>query len=153
MTTLIHRLGAGISQGIGTGGRDLHEAVGGLATLQVLSWLARDPETHVIGLVSKAPSGAVARRVLEAAGATGKPVVAYLPGWSGKVPASVLSAATLEATALACVSRLRERLPGANIRTFAMIRTMTNPSEFRGMLDPCTGTIRLSGDGSTTRAP
>jgi FdrA protein len=112
VTTLIHRLGAGISQGIGTGGRDLHEAVGGLATLQVLSWLARDPETHVIGLVSKAPSGAVARRVLEAAGATGKPVVAYLPGWSGKVPASVLSAATLEATALACVQALGRKRPG-----------------------------------------
>ena len=37
--------------------------MGGLATLQVLSWLARDPETRVIGLVSKAPSAAVAEPV------------------------------------------------------------------------------------------
>src|SRR5262249_42827684 len=97
---------------IGTGGRDLHEAVGGLATLQVLSWLARDPETRVIGLVSKAPSAAVGKRVLEAAGATGKPVGAYLPGWRGGAPASVRSAPTLEAIALGCVQALGRKRAG-----------------------------------------
>jgi FdrA protein len=112
VSSLIHRLGAGVSQGIGTGGRDLHEAVGGLATLQVLSWLARDPETRVIGLVSKAPSVAVAERVLEAAGAAGKPVVAYLPGWRGATPAGVLSVATLEAAALGCIRALGRKRPG-----------------------------------------
>jgi FdrA protein len=111
VASLIHRLGAGVSQGIGTGGRDLHEAVGGLATLQVLSWLARDPETHVIGLVSKAPSAAVAERVLAAAGAAGKPVVAYLPGWRGTPPDGVLSVATLEAAALGCVQALGHKKP------------------------------------------
>jgi FdrA protein len=119
VTSLIHRLGAGISQGIGTGGRDLHEAVGGLSTLQALSWLGRDPETRVIGLVSKAPSAAVAARVLEVAGATGKPVVAYLPGFHGAPPASVLSVATLEAAAVGCVrmlGRKRPRLDGRSGR-------------------------------------
>ena len=111
VASLIHRLGAGISQGIGTGGRDLHEAVGGVATLQVLSWLAGDPETRVIGLVSKAPSASVAGQVLEAAGAAGKPVVAYLPGWRGTPPGSVQSVATLEAAALACVQALGQRRP------------------------------------------
>jgi hypothetical protein len=106
VSSLIHQLGAGISQGIGTGGRDLHEAVDGLATLQVLSWLARDPETRVIGLVSKAPSGAVAARVLAAAVMSDKPVVAYLPGWQGTPPPSVVMAATLEAAALGCVRAL-----------------------------------------------
>jgi FdrA protein len=112
VSSLVHRLGAGVSQGIGTGGRDLHDAVGGLATLQVLSWLARDPETHVIGLVSKASSAAVAARVLKAAGASGKPVVAYLPGWRGATPAGVLSVATLEAAALGCVQALGHKRPG-----------------------------------------
>jgi succinyl-CoA synthetase alpha subunit len=112
VASLIHRLGAGVSQGIGTGGRDLHEAVGGLATLQVLSWLARDPETRVIGLVSKAPSAAVAARVLEAAAASGKPVVAYLAGWRGTPPAGVLSVSTLEAAALACVRALGHKKAG-----------------------------------------
>jgi succinyl-CoA synthetase alpha subunit len=112
VASLVHRLGAGVSQGIGTGGRDLDDAVGGLATLQVLSWLARDPETRVIGLVSKAPSPGVAERVLEAARATGKPVVAYLSGWRRATPTGVLGVATLEAAALACVRALGRRTPG-----------------------------------------
>jgi FdrA protein len=112
VTSLIHRLGAGVSQGIGTGGRDLHDAVGGLATLEALARLARDPETHVIGVVAKAPSPAVAARVLEAARATGKPVVACLAGWRGAPPPGVLSVATLDAAALGCVRALGRRAPG-----------------------------------------
>jgi FdrA protein len=111
VSTLIHRLGAGISQGIGTGGRDLHEAVDGLATLQVLTWLARDPETRVIGIVSKAPSKAVAARVLAAAVMSDKPVVAYLPGWQGTPPPGVVMAGTLEAAAVECVRQLGRKRP------------------------------------------
>jgi len=112
VSSLIHRLGGGVSQGIGTGGRDLHEAVGGLTTLQVLAWLGRDPETQVIGLLSKAPSSAVAERVLDAARALGKPVVAYLPGWPGPPPAGVLSVLTLEEAALGLVRALGTEVPG-----------------------------------------
>lgn len=106
VSSLVHRLGAGVSHGIGTGGRDLDATVGGLTTLQALSWLARDPETRVIGLVSKASSPDVAARVLAAARATGKPVVACLSGWSDAPPSGVEKVGTLEAAALACVKAL-----------------------------------------------
>jgi FdrA protein len=111
VSSLVHRLGAGVSQGIGTGGRDLHEDVDGLATLQALSWLARDRETRVIGIVSKAPSSPVAARVLAAAVMSDKPVVAYLPGWHGTPPSGVSSVATLEAAALGCVKALGRKQP------------------------------------------
>jgi FdrA protein len=117
VSSLIHRLGGGISQGIGTGGRDLREEVGGLATLQALAWLGKDADTRVIGLLSKAPSAAVAERVLEAARAPGKPVVAYLPGWRGTPPPGVTTVPTLEAAALACVRAL-----GTPVRGFARKR-------------------------------
>ncbi len=71
----VHTLGSGISQAIGTGGRDLSEDVGGITALQGLDLLGRDPETRVIVLISKPPAPAVAARVLSAAQATGKPVV------------------------------------------------------------------------------
>lgn len=71
----VHALGSGISQAIGTGGRDLSEEVGGITALQALDLLGRDPETRVIVLISKPPAPAVAARVLSAAQATGKPVV------------------------------------------------------------------------------
>jgi FdrA protein len=110
--SLLHRLGTGVSHAIGTGGRDLQEGVGGLATLRALSWLAEDPATRVIGLVSKAPSATVAGRVLEAAARSGKSVVAYLPGWRGTAPAGVECVVTLEAAALACLRALGHRVHG-----------------------------------------
>lgn len=76
----IDALGAGISQAIGTGGRDLSRAVAGATTLQALDLLARDPETRVIVLISKPPAPEVAARVLAAARAAGKPVVLSLSG-------------------------------------------------------------------------
>ena len=76
----IDELGGGISQAIGTGGRDLSQAVAGATTLQALDLLARDPSTRVIVLISKPPAPEVAARVLAAARATGKPVVVSLSG-------------------------------------------------------------------------
>lgn len=103
VTTLVHRLGGGVSHAIGTGGRDLDAAVGGLTTLQALAWLARDAGTRAIVLVSKPASSAVAERVAAAAAATGKPVIACLLGWHGAVPASVRAVPTLDEAARAAV--------------------------------------------------
>ena len=71
---------SGISHALGVGGRDLAEEVGGQATLQALDLLGRDPETRVVVLVTKPPSGRVASRVLEAARGAGKPVVILFLG-------------------------------------------------------------------------
>ncbi len=104
VTARIHQLGSGITHGIGTGGRDLSEAVGALTTLQALEVLARDPETQVIVLISKPPSPTVAERVLAAARATGKPVVVNFIGYTppGAADGNLTFATTLgEAAALA----------------------------------------------------
>lgn len=76
----VHRLGGGISQAIGTGGRDLSDEVQGMTTLQGLALLDRDPETEVIVLVSKPPSAGVAAQLLSAAQGLSKPVVVYFMG-------------------------------------------------------------------------
>ena len=106
MTTLIHRYGGGLSQVVGTGGRDLSRAVGGLSTLQALDALARDPATRVIALVSKPPDPEVAARVLERARRAGKPVVVNFLGAAPDVqPApGLVSARTLEEAARAAVA-------------------------------------------------
>jgi succinyl-CoA synthetase alpha subunit len=80
VTCLIDRLGAGISQAIGTGGHDLHARVGGITMLQGLEALAADPATRVIVLISKPPDPEVAARVLAAAQRAGKPVVVNFLG-------------------------------------------------------------------------
>jgi FdrA protein len=132
VSSLIHRLGGGVSQAIGTGGRDLDAAVGGLATLQALGWLGRDAETRVIGLLSKAPSAAVAARVLDAARDSGKPVVAYLPGWRGTPPAGVQVVTTLEAAALALCGALGGTVRGFG-RGLARRPSPRRPGAIRGL--------------------
>ncbi len=76
----LHTLGSGISQAIGTGGRDLSAEVGGITALQALDLLRRDPETRVIVLISKPPAPEVAARLLGLARSAGKPVVVYFLG-------------------------------------------------------------------------
>jgi FdrA protein len=80
VTCLIDRWGQGISQAIGTGGHDLHASVGGITMQQGLEALAGDPATRVIVLISKPPHPEVAKRVLDAAGRSGKPVVVNFLG-------------------------------------------------------------------------
>jgi len=103
VTCLIHRLGAGVSHAIGTGGRDLQAAVGGATTLQSLERLAADESTRAVLIVSKPASPAVADIVLRAAVETKKPVVACLLGYDGAVPGGVRAVTTLEEAAAAAV--------------------------------------------------
>ncbi|MDI3405258.1 acyl-CoA synthetase FdrA [Streptomyces cavernicola] len=78
----IHALGAGVSQLIGTGGRDLSEEVGGIMMIDGIRALAADPSTSVIVLVSKPPAPAVEQKVLAEIATAGKPVVVYFVGGS-----------------------------------------------------------------------
>lgn len=104
VTVLVHRCGVGISQAIGTGSRDLSDAVGGITTFQALEGLAEDPNTRVVVIVAKPSSPVVAQQVVERCRGLGKPVVVNFLGmgpsdldWSGVARASTLE----EAAALA----------------------------------------------------
>lgn len=78
--SLAAQQGYGISQAIGSGGRDLSEAVGAITTLQGLALLQEDEQTQVIVLISKPPASSVAERVLDAAAGGNKPVVVIFVG-------------------------------------------------------------------------
>lgn len=80
VTSAIHELGGGVSQAIGTGGRDLHDEVGGATALEGLDVLRRDPATRVIVVVSKPPEPEVVARITAAARRAAKPVVFDLIG-------------------------------------------------------------------------
>ncbi len=92
----IHRSGEGVSHAIGTGTNDLKDAVGGITTLQALDFLARDPQTQVIVLISKPPSPTIAARVLDAARRANKPVVVDFIGYSGESSNNLHFARTLD---------------------------------------------------------
>ena len=80
VTCRVHNRGAGVSQAIGTGGRDLREEVGGLTMMAGLRALAQDDATRVIVLISKPPAPAIAARILDLAASSGKPTVVHFLG-------------------------------------------------------------------------
>ena len=114
VTCRIHNLGGGVSQAIGTGGRDLTEPIGGITMLQGLAALASDPHTRVIVLVSKPPSPAIVRQIQGAAGSVGKPVVVHFLGAASQVlPAGLIAATSLRHAADLAVAIARgDALPG-----------------------------------------
>lgn len=80
VSSIIDQLGGGISQVIGTGGRDLKKEIGGLMMKLGLQGLIQDPETKVITLISKPPAQEIAAQILTLASKAGKPVVVCFIG-------------------------------------------------------------------------
>lgn len=62
---LIDKMGSGIRQVIGTGGRDLSEEVGGITTIMALDMLCKDKNTEIISLISKPPSKKVRENIID----------------------------------------------------------------------------------------
>ncbi len=78
----VHQMGSGFTHCLGTGGRDLSEAVNAITARQGLDLMKRDPDTKVIVLVSKPPSPKVADELVKAARSAGKPVVVNFIGYA-----------------------------------------------------------------------
>jgi FdrA protein len=107
VSTLINNLGEGISQGLGTGGRDVKEAVGGISMIMGLEALLADAQTEVVVIVSKPPDVSVTEKVLAVAKQSKKPVVVNFLGGNldqvraaGCVPAATLKEAAHKAVGL-----------------------------------------------------
>jgi succinyl-CoA synthetase alpha subunit len=105
VSSLISNQGAGISQAIGTGGRDVKKEVGGIMFLEGLKALIQDPATRVIVLISKPPHESVLRSIGKVLKGVRKPVIAVFLGADentvrrcGATPAATLE----EAALLAC---------------------------------------------------
>ena len=79
-TSQVHNAGLGISHAIGTGSHDLSDSIGGLTTFQALEALEADPQTKVIGLISKPPGPQTLRKLLDRLQRSPKPVVGCFLG-------------------------------------------------------------------------
>ena len=124
VTARIHQLGAGVTHGLGTGGRDLKAEVGAITALQALDVFRRDPDTRVIVIISKPPAEDVARELLRAARATGKPVVVDFIGFEPdkEVDGNLHFARTLDEAAeraVALLNELDEEAPSPEPSPFA----------------------------------
>ncbi len=106
VSSIISNLGEGISQLIGTGGRDVKKDVGGLMFLKGIEWLLEDEETEVVVLVSKPPDPGVVEKAVKLIKEGGKKSVVHFI--NGKVgDPEVVVGRTLEDTAVKAVKLAR----------------------------------------------
>lgn len=113
VSTLLARQGVGISQGIGTGGRDLQKEVGGIMMLEALKALQQDPSTKVLVLVSKPPAEVVVHSILSQVSTSDKPTVICFLGGDDKTLKKlphVIYAHTLQEAALLAARLVRPEL-------------------------------------------
>lgn len=100
VTCIVGNSGEGISQAIGTGGRDVKDAIGGITFLDAMHALADDPETKVLLLISKPPQPGVMRKIRAQGKKIKKPIVTLFLG--AAQPPYTLEEAALQAVAMAC---------------------------------------------------
>lgn len=114
VSTLLAKQGQGISQAIGTGGRDLSQAIGGLMFLAGMDALDGDPGTQTIVLISKPPHPDTAAKILARACSIKKPVVVCFLGIEKKekLPDHIWLVSTLEEAAN-CAVESADKKPGS----------------------------------------
>ncbi len=141
ISSLIDRYGGGISQAIGTGGRDLSKRVGGVMTHFGIEALGDDDRTKVIVVVSKAPSPDVARDIVETVSATEKPAVVHFVGGEPQpTVGNIVFAKTLaDAARLACERAGMTDLPLEKTITLPEVQYAPEQRFIRGYF--CGGTL------------
>ncbi|MFE8697581.1 acyl-CoA synthetase FdrA [Cytobacillus sp. FJAT-53684] len=132
----IHEFGGGITQLIGTGGRDLSEEVGGIMMLDGIKALEEDEATKVIVLVSKPPASSVEEKVLAQIKQCKKPVVVWFVGGdeekvtkAGGHFAKMSKEAALKAVLLAGADESKLNKRALNIPLIEEVRTKLKPEQ------------------------
>jgi FdrA protein len=116
VSTLIARVGGGISHAIGTGGRDLKTEVGAVTTLMAIDALDADAQTKRIVVISKPPAAAVARLVLDRLADSPKSfVVCFLGAYDLPLPPNARAASTLKAAAELATEAPMARQPAPSL--------------------------------------
>jgi len=143
VSTLVHQFGGGISQAIGTGGRDLSADVEGRMTRFGIEALGADPQTRAVVVVSKTPAPGVGERVVETLAETGKPAVVNFVGGEPRDPiGDIAFAETLAEAALLACQAIDVRLPErSTIGVSALAATPTDRSDGRLVGLFCGGTL------------
>lgn len=80
LTTIIDRLGEGVTNAIGIGGRDLNAAVGGITMMDMIDAMEDDDAVKVLVIVSKPPAKEVRDKIAARLSNFSKPIVTLFVG-------------------------------------------------------------------------
>ena len=130
VTTIIHKLGAGVTHAIGTGGRDLKEAVDGVTFKDSIALLEQDPDVEVIVAISKPPAARVRGEILDLLRASKKTVVTIFLGEKPENHEKGLyHAHTLEETARIAVQLSKGQEPTGLADAFVVPKIALKPTQ------------------------
>ncbi|MCD8919770.1 acyl-CoA synthetase FdrA [Staphylococcus gallinarum] len=122
VTTIIDREGKGVTNAIGTGGRDLSSEVGAITMLDSIKALNQDPTVKVITVISKPPAKEVEEQVLSVLRNIEKPVVTlFLGAKPTYTETNIYHAYTLEEAARVSVQLSNGETPNFKPRLFENI--------------------------------
>jgi len=80
LTTIIDRLGEGVTNAIGIGGRDLNAKIGGITMMDMIDAMEDDDAVKVLVIVSKPPAKEVRDKISDRLSCFSKPVVTLFVG-------------------------------------------------------------------------
>ncbi len=115
LTTIIDRLGEGVTNAIGIGGRDLNVAIGGITMMDMIDVMEKDDSVKVLIIISKPPAKEVRDKISNRLSNFSKPVVALFVGEKPEYhEENFYRAYTLDEAARLAVSIVRkEKVPEA----------------------------------------
>jgi len=116
VSVLLDRIGLGISCGLGVGGSDLSEKVGGIMTKDCLELLEREGSTKALMIVAKSPTPKVVREIMGfARKSLSKPTVACFLGLDTRGRSPIRYAKTLH-SAVSEMSRITGKVAAKRFR-------------------------------------
>ena len=117
LTTIIDRLGEGVTNAIGIGGRDLNAAVGGITMMDMIDAMEDDDTVKVVIIVSKPPAKEVRDKISARLSSFSKPVVTLFVGEKPEYhEENFYHAYTLDEAARLAVGLVRgEEIPEASV--------------------------------------
>ncbi|WP_414048945.1 acyl-CoA synthetase FdrA [Macrococcus animalis] len=130
VSTIIDRLGKGVTNAIGTGGRDLSTEVGAITMIDSIKALNADPTVKVITVISKPPAKEVQEKVMNTLRNISKPIVTlflgHKPSFDEK---NIYNAYTLEEAAVVSVQLSKGEKPLYTPDTINDIRVSFNSNQ------------------------
>ncbi len=117
LTTIIDRLGEGVTNAIGIGGRDLNAAVGGITMMDMIDAMEDDDAVKVLVIVSKPPAKEVRDKIAARLSNFSKPIVTLFVGEKPEYhEENFYHAYTLDEAARLAVGLVRgEEIPEATV--------------------------------------
>lgn len=113
VATLLDHCGIGVKHGLGVGGNDPKDKIGGIMMMQSIKMLESIPDIAIIGIVSKPPSPSVQEKIVRhiAENAKKKYVLAFIGGTGGnqKSGERIVQVNTLASAVLAMARQLGDK--------------------------------------------